>query len=349
MDTDTTLKTPKSKSPENETYASYNNTIDLNSNVPGQIRVIKRNGKVTSYDDTKITMAMTKAFLAVEGNQAANSQRIHETVAALATHISQNFSRRMPTGGTIHIEDIQDQVELMLMRNGDHKVARAYVIYREERRKAREVEKEGDEGEGGTDAGGLHITLPNGTVKRLDIKALQKTIKDACQKLSDVNPDVILNDTLRNIFDGIPLKEVNKALQLSARALIEKEPNYSYVAARLLLNELNNEALNFLGLPDQVSQNEMSEVYSQYFKHYIERGVTLELIDPKLKTFDLELLGKQLSAQNDLQFTYLGLQTLYDRYFIHSQGIRFELPQAFFMRVAMGLAIARKRKRGTCN
>ncbi len=341
MNIDTTLKTPKSKSPENETPIHGS---DLTMTTPGQIRVIRRNGTVTPYDETKITVAMTKAFLAVEGNQATASTRIHETVATLCAHISQNFYRRMPTGGTIHIEDIQDQVELMLMRNGDHKVARAYVIYREERRKAREIEKEGDYSEGSTDAGGLHVTLPNGTLKKLDVKSLLKTIKDACQNLSDVDPDIILNDTLRNIFDGIPLKEVNKALQLSARALIEKEPNYTYVASRLLLNELNHEALNFLGLPDQVTQNEMSEVYPQYFKHYIERGVALELIDPKLKTFDLELLGKQLSPKNDLQFTYLGLQTLYDRYFIHSHGTRFELPQAFLMRVAMGLSIAEKEK-----
>ncbi len=344
MNIDTTLKTPKSKSPENENHAPNKQSIDLNVNSPGQIRVIRRNGTVTPYDATKIVVAMTKAFLAVEGNQATTSQRIHETVATLAAHISQNFARRMPTGGTIHIEDIQDQVELVLMRNGDHKVARAYVIYREERRKAREAEKEGDDGEGGTDAGGLHVTLPNGTLKRLDVKLLLNTIKEACQNLSDVNPDIILNDTLRNIFDGIPLKEVNKALQLSARALIEKEPNYSYVAARLLLNELNNEALNFLGLPEISTHKEMTEMYGQYFKHYIERGVALELIDPKLKTFDLELLGKELSAKNDLQFTYLGLQTLYDRYFIHSHGTRFELPQAFLMRVAMGLSIAEKEK-----
>ena len=158
----------------------------------------------------------------------------------------------------------------------------------------------------------------NGTVKRLDATALLNTINEACQNLADVNPEIILNDTLRNVFDGIPVKEVNKALQLSARALIEKEPNYSFVAARLLLNELRQEALHFLGLPDQVTQSEMPEVYGQYFKQYIERGISLELMDPKLKTFDLDLLGKQLSAENDLLFTYLGLQTLYDRYFIHS-------------------------------
>lgn len=340
METEIIYKTPISNISENDNNLS----TDINVNAPGQIRVIRRNGTVTPYDPTKITVAMTKAFLAVEGNQATHSQRIHETVAALAIQITQNFSRRMPTGGTIHIEDIQDQVELMLMRNGEHKVARAYVIYREERRKARESEKTDDEGDSGTDAGGIHITMPNGTLKRLDTLALHNSIKEACQNLKDVKPEIILNDTLRNIFDGIPVKEIHKALQLSARALIEKEPNYSFVATRLLLNELRQEALNFLGLPDQITQHEMPEIYPQYFKHYIERGVALELIDPKLKTFDLELLGSQLSAQNDLQFTYLGLQTLYDRYLIHSHGTRFELPQAFLMRVAMGLSIAEKEK-----
>lgn len=347
METEVLNKTPK-----NSSESQQNNIptvpAEMAAIAPGQIRVIRRNGKVTPYDDTKITVAMTKAFLAVEGSHAAASQRIHETVSSLTEQISQNFHRRMPTGGTIHIEDIQDQVELMLMRNGEHKVARAYVIYREERRKAREANKN-EEGESADSEGGkstilLQVTLANGTLSKLDTAALRATVKEACQNLQDVDAEEVISHTLRSLFDGIPIKEVNKALQLSARTLIEKEPNYTYVAARLLLDELRGEALQFLGIKEHATHHEMARLYSKYFKHYIDRGVALELLDPKLKTFDLDLLGKQLSAERDLQFTYLGLQTLYDRYFIHSHGTRFELPQAFLMRVAMGLAIAEKDK-----
>lgn len=343
MDNETIHKTAKNTLSEQIIGHPQTVPADIAAIAPGQIRVIRRNGKVTPYDEIKITVAMTKAFLAVEGNHAAASQRIHETVATLSEHISQNFHRRMPTGGTIHIEDIQDQVELMLMRHGEHKVARAYVIYREERRRAREADKNEDENEN-ISIPQIHVTLPNGSLIKLDIAALRNTVKEACQNLHDVDPEEIINHTLRSLFDGIPVKDVNKALQLSARALIEKEPNYTYVAARLLLDELRGEALHFLGIKEHATHHEMARIYSKYFKYYIERGVALELLDPKLKTFDLDLLGKQLSAERDLQFTYLGLQTLYDRYFIHSHGTRFELPQAFLMRVAMGLAIAEKEK-----
>ncbi len=310
---------------------------DIASTAPGQLQVIRRNGKLTVFDADKIIKAMTKAFLAIEGETAIGSSRIYETVNDLVGKIADAFHRRLPTGGIIHIEDIQDQVELLLMRSGEHKVARAYVLYREERRKIREQESVATRPL-------LHVTLPNGQVVPLDVARLKYTVNSACVDLVDVSSQYIIEDTQRNLFDKIPVGQVNKALIMSARALIEKEPNYSFVAARLLLDDCRSEALSFLGIKDKATFDEMSTMYNVYLKKYIEKGIALELLDPKLASFDLDKLSAAIEPKRDLQFNYLGLQTLYDRYFIQSKGVRFELPQMFFMRVAMGLCLNEKEK-----
>ncbi|MEX2515331.1 MAG: ribonucleoside-diphosphate reductase subunit alpha [Gammaproteobacteria bacterium] len=309
---------------------------------PGQYKVIRRNGKVTGFDPTKISVAMTKAFLEVEGGMAAASKRIHERVAELTEQVSSAVTRRLPGGGTVHIEDIQDQVELSLMRSGEQKVARAYVIYREAR--ARERAEKAAETRAKTGqapaSSELQVTHEDGTRQPLNLERMQAIVLEACRDLEEVDGQLIIKDTLRNLFDGIAEKDVNPALVMSARTLIEQEPNYSYVAAGLLLDALRREALSFIDAkPTTATQADMRERYPLYFGNYIKRGAELELIDGELTRYDLDKLGRALKPERDLQFTYLGLQTLYDRYFIHSNGIRFELPQAFFMRVAMGLAI----------
>lgn len=306
---------------------------------PGQFRVIRRNGKVTSFDPSKISVAVTKAFLAVEGGSAAASMRIHETVAALTETVVAALKRRSPGGGTFHIEDIQDQVELALMREGHHKVARAYVLYREARARER-AEEMGQKAEAALDARSLNVTLVDGTIVPLDMERMRTLATEACAGLEGTEAALVLEETLRNLYDGVSEKEVSAALVMSARTLIEKEPNYSFVAARLLMDQLRTEALTYLNLtPSHATQAEMGQRYGEAFRAFILRGVEHELLDPELRSYDLERLGKALDASRDLQFTYLGLQTLYDRYFIHHQGHRIELPQVFFMRVAMGLAI----------
>lgn len=312
--------------------------LDIITTAPGLIKVIRRNGTLTPFDANKIAIAMTKAFLAVEGDTAAGSPRINETVNTFVKKIGEAFFRRMPSGGTIHIEDIQDQVELSLMRAGEHKVARAYVLYREERRKIREQEMEM------ATTPPLHVTLNDGKVVPLDIQRMTHLVESACHGLTDVSSKIIIEDMQRNLFDKVPVKEVSKAVIMSARVLIEKEPNYSYVAARLLLDDLRSEALSFLGIQEKATFEEMKSLYDTYLKAYVTRGVELELLDSKLQSYDLSKLAAAIKPERDFQFTYLGLQTLYDRYFIHHRGVRFELPQGFFMRVAMGLAINEKNK-----
>lgn len=323
--------------------------FDITHTAPGLIKVIRRNGTVTPFDANKIAVAMTKAFLAVEGEIAAGSSRIHEKVSSLTKKIADTFGRRLHSAGTIHIEEIQDQVELELMRAGEYKVAKAYVLYREERRRIREQEQKAAENNSTTNV--LHVTLPDGSVKPLNMDALTRQVTNACAGLSDVSPQLIIEDVKRNLFDKVPMREVNKALIMSARILIEKEPNYTYAASRLLLDDLRQEALGFLGVatshPSMAKINsavDMQHFYAAYLKAYLETGIKCELLDPKLKTFDLAEISAAIKPERDLQFTYLGLQTLYDRYFIHWEGLRFELPQAFFMRVAMGLALHEKEK-----
>jgi len=310
----------------------------------GMVQVIRRDGQVTGFDATKIMVAMTKAFLAVEGGTAAASSRVHDRVRALTDQVVSALLRRLPGGGTVHIEDIQDQVELALMRAGEHKVARAYVLYREERareRAARAAAQAAAAIPAPAGTAGLRVTLPDGSHRLLDLGRLRRLLDEACRDLESVDGEAILNDTCRNLFDGVRESDVAQALVMSARALIEKEPDYSRAAARLLLDILRREALGFLGLGLGVeTQADLAERYPEYFTAYIHQAGELELVDRRLALFDLDRLGAALKPERDLQFTYLGLQTLYDRYFIHTaEGLRFELPQAFFMRVAMGLAI----------
>ena len=342
MQTDnTTTDTPKTYSaPLTDVPSEY----EIQATAPGQFRVIRRNGKVTGFDLSKIKIAVTKAFLAVEGGEAAASKRIHEFVEQLSLKVEAALTRSRPNGGIFHIEDVQDQVELALMRDGHHKVARDYVLYRE-RRASERAQKSQQQADANSNEVNIdeqiNVTDSSGNRKALDRIRLEQVVEHACAGLEEVQAQPIINETLRNLYDGVPETDVATALTMSARTLIEQEPNYTNVAARLLLDSMRREALTFLAdTPAEATQEEMDSQYASYFKDYIKRAAQLELVDSRLADeYDLDTLAAALDASRDYQFTYLGLQTLYDRYFIHSNDTRFELPQAFFMRVAMGLAI----------
>ncbi|HIO91439.1 MAG TPA: ribonucleoside-diphosphate reductase subunit alpha [Leucothrix mucor] len=304
-------------------------------------KVIRRNGKVTPFNASKIEVALSKAFLDVEGGSAAGSSRIHNTVQTLAEQVTESLFRRMPDGGIVHIEDIQDQVELALMRSGERKVARSYVLYREQRAKIRKQKESKNTKSKSKKKDIIHVKTISGELKPLDEKRLKKIITESVKGLNGVDGKKVLQEAQRNIFDGIPEADVGTALVMSTRVMIEQDPNYSTVAARLLLDNLRCEALTFInGRKTLATQAEMKLLYPSLLKKYIHHAVELELLDEELTRYDLEKLGAAIKVQRDQQFAYLGLQTLYDRYFIHSEdGVRFELPQIFFMRVAMGLAI----------
>jgi ribonucleoside-diphosphate reductase alpha chain len=316
-------------------------TDEQDSSLNKNYNVVRRNGKLTGFTKNKIAVAMTKAFLAVEGGQAAASTRVHETVEKLTDMVVETLTRRQPDGGTFHIEDIQDQVELAMMRNGDQKIARAYVLYREERANARAQERiDEPEIQDIDEITDLNIKLKDGSTRPLDTVRLKTIIDESCSGLESTSPDRVYADTMKHLFDGIPAKDVSPTLIMSARGMIDHEPEYSNVAARLLLDELRTESLSFISdSAATATYQEMGQRYPDYFQHYIRKATELELLDKELLKYDLKKLGKALDSEQDHQFTYLGLQTLYDRYFIHYHDTRFELPQAFFMRVAMGLAI----------
>ena len=304
---------------------------------PGQMRVIKRNGSVVPYDEEKISIAITKAFLAVEGGAAAASTRIHKKVNELANAVTKTLFRRSPTGGTVHIEEIQDQVELELMRSEERTVARSYVLYREERTKKRS--KEAGEEESENEKQDLKIILDDGSESSLDSLRLNTIVGEACSGLHDVSVEEIIEETKKNLYDGVSISDVRSSLVMTARSLIEKEPNYSFVTASILLDNLRSEALSFLGIKQEATQAEMAKLYPEVLETFIKQGVENEILNPELQNMDIKKLGEALKPEQDKNFTYLGLQTLYDRYFLHKNGVRYELPQVFFMRVAMGLSI----------
>ena len=316
-------------------------TDDLNITAPGKLRVIKRNGKVVPFEEDKIKVAVTKAFLANESGNAAASERIHRKVEEITAEVQEIFKRRMPSGGTLHIEEIQDQVELQLMRNEEYIVARKYILYREER--AAERTKDTPQ-QTNIDAPKISVTKKDGSKVPLDIDRLASVVNHACEGLEDVSADAILEESIKNLYDGVSISDMKSALVMSARTKVEQEPNYSYVTARILLDELRSEALTFLDIAEESSHPEMQDYYPKALTAYIDKGVELEMLDPILKDFDLNKLGEAIDHDRDYQFTYLGLQTLYDRYFIHYQDTRYELPQIFFMRVAMGLAVEEDQK-----
>jgi ribonucleoside-diphosphate reductase alpha chain len=312
-------------------------TIDRPSVSEPAYRVIRRNGSVTPFDPTKITVALTKAFLAVEGSTAAGSRRVHDVVEELTAQVIVALTRRADAGRTFHIEDVQDQVELALMRGEHHKVARAYVLYRAERARERAAEKAA---EAASSQPALRVRGDDGALVPLDEARLARIVEEACEGLEAVSAAPILGEAHRNLYDGITPDELSLAPILAARTLVEQEPNYAFVSARLLLDRLRREALSFVyGKPEQATQADMNERYATYFPAFVRTGIEAELVDPELGRFDLARLGAALKPERDLQFQFLGLQTLYDRYFLHTRGKRFELPQAFFMRVAMGLAV----------
>ncbi|MCC7169272.1 MAG: ribonucleoside-diphosphate reductase subunit alpha, partial [Planctomycetes bacterium] len=298
-----------------------------------QYKVIRRNGAVVGFEPSKISIAMTKAFLAVNGGQSAASARVREQVTVLTESVVAALVKRKPEGGAIHIEEIQDQVELALMRGGEHEAARAYVLYREKRSQERAAKIDAN-----IKQHEIELTvIENGQRRKLDLARLGALVKSSCDGLPDADPERILKATLKDLYDGVPAEEVRKSVVLAARTLIEKEPAYSYVTARLLLDSLRHEAIG-----EEVSQADMSTRYAEYFPRFIRHGVKIGLLNEALTQYDMNRLGEALKPERDLQFGYLGLQTLYDRDFLVDQyvgGRRFELPQCFFMRVAMGLAL----------
>ena len=325
------------KSDDLQKSATSHAALNATNHIPtdDHYRVIRRNGKATAFDPSKIEVAMTKAFLAVEGNAATASTRIHTDVKRLTDEVVSALIRNRSQGDTFHIEDIQDQVELALMRGSHHQVARTYVLYREQQKQKRISENDVQSKESAQE----NIIVRYADEERpIDLNKVRQMIEESCFETKYVSVDLIMEEVVRNLYSGMKAEDINSVAVMSARTLTEKEPNYSFVAARLLSVQLWQEALDFLNLR-QLEEMAIDKRYQAYFPEYIKQACELSLLDPVLlREFDLDRLAKALLPERDRQFKHLGMQTLYDRYFIHSKEVHFELPQAFFMRVAMGLA-----------
>ena len=326
------LATP-APAPASATNFSVEETADTPQSRYSEYKIIRRNGAVVGFEPSKISIALTKAFIAVNGGHGAASARVREIVATLTDTVVGALMRRQPSGGTFHIEDIQDQVELALMRSGEHEVARSYVLYREQRSQERAKQREAQTQVPAAQPA-INVT-DKGRTRPLDLAKVAALVQESCEGLGRaVDPRVIMQATLKDLYEGVPVDEVRKSLILSARAMIEKDPAYSYVTARLLLHSLRLETIG-----EELTQAEMKSRYAEVFPALIRKGIEAELLDERIGSFDLKSLGAALDAKRDFKFGYLGLQILYDRYFLHVQGARIELPQTFFMRVAMGLAL----------
>ena len=319
--------------PDSVAKFAVESTSDAMQSRYSEYKIIRRNGAVVGFEPSKISIALTKAYIAVNGGQGAASARVREIVAKLTEMVVGALMRRQPSGGTFHIEDIQDQVELALMRSGEHEVARSYVLYREQRSLERAKQREAH-AEVIAAQPTINVT-DNGKTRPLDLGKVAALVQESCEGLGRaVDPNVIMQATLKDLYEGVPVDEVRKSLILSARAMIEKDPAYSYVTARLLLHTLRLETVG-----EELTQADMKTRYAEVFPLLIKKGIDAELLDERIGNYDLKSLGAALDPKRDFKFGYLGLQILYDRYFLHVQGTRIELPQTFFMRVAMGLAL----------
>ncbi len=290
-------------------------------------RVIRRSGQSVGFDASKIRNAIANAFLKdAEGQprrrgSLALSASEHEKIDRFTEQAVIAVTGHKTAGAAIGIEEIQDQVELALMRAGEHEVARDYVMFRarraEQRNAAQAVEHPAEQS----------IAMIDGDERQLiDCHFITGLVMEACEGIPEANLEPIIEQVMRDIYDGIPREKVDEAVLLASRSLIELDPAYGLVTAQIFLRMVRREVLGVA-----VSPAEMSMLYPIQLIDMVEQGIEAGRLDPRLQTqFDLSRLGAALRPERDMQFRYIGLQTLYDRYFIHVEDRRIELPQTFF-------------------
>ena len=317
-----------------EAVAAVPLTVDLDA-----VRVVKRdpaNGSVP-YDRERIRNAVTQAFLASQNGM--QGEALQRQVDPIVNDVEERVAQRALNRPTLSVavEEIQDQVEIVLMKSPHVDVARSYIIYREDRARERTARSMAASPLLPME---LMVALPDGRKEVLDLERLKVQIEEACHGLDGVSANDVLEVVAGDVYNDITPKDLRTAQIMAARSLVEQDPDYSKVSARLVLRKLKDEVLSFVcpDLPELVTVGDRQQ-YRAYFPRYVRTGIDCELLQPGLaEIFDLERLAEALIPERDQQFQFLGLQTLYDRYFLHSGGTRIELPQAFFMRVAMGLA-----------
>ncbi|MCH9609049.1 MAG: hypothetical protein S4CHLAM45_08100 [Chlamydiales bacterium] len=306
---------------------------------PRSLTVLRRDGLTfVRFNPMKIASAIERGFRDTLSISGPTPPHIINAVNSTTNCVIQFAIDTSKKENVIHIEMIQDEIERQLMQAGHYAVAKDFIIYRASRSDERDREEElidteevvcVDEGE----EVHFRVERKNGSIYKLSRLALRKKIAHAAKGIETINVEELVDHSITNFYDGIKEHEVDLANIMAARAKIELEPDYSFVAANLLLDVLYRETMGI-----EASHAKLKTRHKKYFKEYLKHAVSLGQLDPSLLTFDLDRLADALDLSSDHKFSYLGLQTLYDRYFIHEDGRRLETPQIFWMRVAMGLA-----------
>ncbi len=293
------------------------------------LRVKKRDGSLVDFNSEKIFIAIMEAFKS-EYSDAPRMEEIREAVKELAKTVESTLLVRNPDSGVIHLEAIQDRVEVALMRSNYPNIAKSYILHRAQKAAARNDQGKREK---------IHITQYDGHITHITEKSIVKIVQAAAAGLQGVDANLVAKQALGDLFEGATHIDLGKALTMAARSFVEDEPEYSMLAARLLQKEIMTETARSCNVKFDPSKHKTNEIYKTVFVAGLKVGKNIGIINPELLNFDLDFLADSLVISRDNDFTYLGLQTLYDRYFIHNDGSRIELPQAFFMRVAMGLAL----------
>lgn len=316
----------------------------LRADSPRNLKVLRRDGKTAvRFNPMKIASSIEKAFRASRGIDGQTPPEIVEAVNQVTDSVVERCVELGKGTATLTVEGILDEVERLLMIAGHYQEAKAFIIYREKRREAREqeiLETAAEAGEGAPvvparEERSFRATAADGSVISVSERDLRDRIEWACRGFSElVSADEILEDAINNFYEGIRLDEIDSANMFAARARIERDPAYAFVAARLLLDVIYRETFGVAAHNPRIE-----DAHQSYFERFIERGIEVERLNPDLRNFDLPSLAKAIDLSRDLQFDYLGLQTLYDRYLLHEADVRFETPQLFWMRVSMGLSL----------
>ncbi len=305
------------------------------------LKILRRDGKkFVRFNPMKIASAIEKTIRASRKIEGKSSREIIDTVNLLTNKVVAQARVLVADGETLEIERIQDEIERQMMAEGFYQEAKDFILYRAERSALRTLNKEDRVKEEvvvakeESEVQEFNVTSKEGVVSKIKETDLRARVDYACANLKNVSAEEVYQDVIKNFYEGIKEDEIDQAYIMSARSKVETEPSYSSVTARILLDIIYKETF---GVPAWAENVE--ESHREYFKKYIEKGIEYKRLTPELRDFDLNELAEALDMKRDLDFTYLGIQTIYDRYLIHENDVKIETPQIFWMRVAMGLSL----------
>jgi ribonucleoside-diphosphate reductase alpha chain len=311
----------------------------LRDDSPQNLKVVREDGVIVRFNIMKIASSIEDAFRRNRNLDGPATADIIESVNILTQKVVARASALVKAGHPLHVHLIQDEIEQQLMREGYFNVAKDFILNRAQLSpsSSEQLSLPLEEKEVRL----FHIIDAGGTAGTITETQLRSRFTYACRGLEDLTKsEELLENSVTNFYEGIKETEVDQAVLMAARAKIEFEPAYAKVAGRLLLDILYRETMGISAFDPS-----LDTAHRDYFKSYLKLAISIHRVHPDLATFDLDKLGRAMQLQRDDKFEYLGLQTLYDRYFIHNNGRRLETPQIFWMRVAMGLALIEKENK----